>query len=191
MDPRSVKALEKRIILNYADLAEVVEVYRRLGWRVVATIGTFDMIHVGHSRYLQKAAELGDLLIVGTDSDRAVKSYKGPDRPIVPEQERLEMLLHLQYVSLATLVDDVDDEGSWQYGLLEAIRPDVFVAVEGSYPEEQLAEIRRYCEDVKVLPRQAETSTSETIRQLVISPSKRLAQQLHAIADGIANEEPA
>lgn len=155
----------KRIILDYTKLSALTNSLKEIDWKIVVTIGTYDLIHIGHCRYLCKAKALGDVLIVGIDTDRAVKTYKEPYRPIVPQGERLEMLAYQRPVDFITLIDDVNEQGRWQYDLLRAIRPDFFQAVEGSYPREQLDEIKTFCGEVVVLPRQAETSTSQQIRR--------------------------
>lgn len=175
----------RRIITDYGCLSQLTMALKAAGMKIVVTIGTWDLVHVGHLRYVHKAAEMGDCLIVGADSDRAVKLYKEPYRPIVPQDERMELLTAVRDVSFVTIIDDVTNEGKWQYGLIEAIRPDVFVAVIDSYPEEQLEEIRQYCGEVQVLPRQAETSTSQQIRQAFKSSRvKDLEAELAAIKGG-------
>ncbi|OGG92730.1 hypothetical protein A2609_01355 [Candidatus Kaiserbacteria bacterium RIFOXYD1_FULL_47_14] len=162
------KSFHQKVVLDYEKLRKVVEGYQAVGRKVVVTIGSWDGgIHIGHARYIIRACAEGDILIVALDSDRAVKLYKGEYRPITPENERAELLTYLEQVSFVTCIDDVSDTGWWQCGLLEAVRPDIFVAVEDSYPEEQLAEIRQYVSKVVVLPRQAETSTSAVIGQII------------------------
>jgi len=159
---------EHKLIEDYGQLEVVMRGLLAMNYHTVVTIGTFDLLHIGHVRYLRKARELGDVLIVGVDTDESVKRYKGPLRPIVPYTERCEMLSYQTCVDLVTGVDDVDAQGRWQYALLEATRPDIFVAVQGSYPQSQLDDISRYCKQVVVLPRQAEgTSTSRMIEQAV------------------------
>ena len=153
----------KKIITDYNTLREKTEAHRTLGHRIVATIGSWDMLHIGHVRYLQKAKEKGDILIVGVDSDRGIKAYKNPLRPIIPEVERMEMLSYQAPVDYVTLVDDIDDRGRWSYNLLKSVPVDTFVAVEDSYPEEQLGVIRNHCGGVLLLPRQAENTSSTDI----------------------------
>jgi rfaE bifunctional protein nucleotidyltransferase chain/domain len=178
----SFRWLETNKILDYAKLQDLARVLADIGKRVVVTIGTFDLVHPGHLRYLWMAKQQGDILIVGVDSDTAVKRYKGPDRPMVPEEERLEMLLlNSAIVDFVTLIDDVDAEGRWNYELIRTINPAVFVAVEGSY-EGQLDDIRQYCGEVVVLPRQAETSTSEKLRQLTKAARSGIPEVLREIA---------
>lgn len=168
MDARE---LSKKIVLDYQALQSQIFACRILGARIVLTIGSWDMLHIGHARYLIKARSHGDILIVGVDSDRAIKSYKGLHRPMIVEEERREMLAYQAYVDFVTTVDDVDSEGKWQYGLLRLIKPDVFVAVEDSYPGDQREELRRHSGEVVVLPRQAEnTSSTDIFKKVVKDP---------------------
>ncbi len=162
------KKLERKVVLDYPTLRNVVEAQRTLGHRIVVTIGSWDLLHIGHARYLLEAGNNGDILVVGVDSDDAIKKYKGPFRPIVPQCERIEMLTYLDFVSYITLINDVDEKGSWQYKLIEVLRPDLFVAVQDSYPKEQIEQIKEYCKEVIVLPRQAEnTSTSDIVQNML------------------------
>ena len=157
-----------KVIKDYARLAEVVKGLRAADCKIVVTIGSWDLLHIGHVRYLLNAKSHGDILIVGVDTDRAIKLYKGPFRPVVPQEERIEMRSYQSCVDFVTSLDDVDDKGNWQYQLIDVLKPDVFVAVEDSYPENQLADIRKHAKEVKVLPRQAEnTSTTRMIQGTV------------------------
>src|SRR5205814_548111 len=76
------------------------------GRRVVFTNGVFDLLHPGHVRYLQRARALGDLLVVGINTDRSVQANKGPSRPITPEQERAEIVDALECVDAVTIFDE-------------------------------------------------------------------------------------
>ena len=158
----------KKYVNDYASLAQAIQVLRDIhGYRIVVTIGSWDMLHIGHVRYLLEARKFGDILVVGTDSDRAVKIYKGPGRPITPENERIEMVCYQAPTDYVTLIDDVDEKGKWTYRLLKLLRPDVFVAVEDSYPPEQIEDIKQLCGSVVTLPRQAEaTSTTNVIENI-------------------------
>ncbi|MDP3800395.1 MAG: adenylyltransferase/cytidyltransferase family protein [bacterium] len=168
-----------KFVPDYNELVKKVEALRTLGQKIVVTIGTWDMFHPGHARYLLKAKEQGDILIVGADSDITVKRYKGPHRPINPQEERVEMLTYLSFVDLVTLIEDVDEKGSWYCGLITMLRPDIFVAVEDSYPEEQRLLIQRYCEELVVLPRQAENVSSTEIIRRAINANPELMKKLH------------
>ena len=154
---------KKCIILDYGELKSVVDAHRVLGHKIVCTVGSWDMLHIGHLRYLIKAKQQGDVLIVGADSDRGIKLYKNELRPIIPQDERMEMLSYQDCVDHVTLIDDIDDKGKWQYGLVKIINPDIFVTTDYSYGDEQIDEIKKYAKDVLILPRQAEKTSSTTI----------------------------
>lgn len=95
---------------------------REAGRRVVFTNGVFDILHPGHLRYLQQARSLGDLLIIGLNSDASVRRNKGPERPINNESERAEILAALECVD-AVVVFDEDTPAA----IIRAIQPDVLV----------------------------------------------------------------
>lgn len=96
--------------------------HNRNGRRVVFTNGCFDLLHLGHVRYLQEARALGDLLVVGLNSDASTRAIKGPKRPLVPEQERAEVLAALACVEYVTIFEEPT-----AVALVEALRPDVYV----------------------------------------------------------------
>ena len=102
---------------------------RTLGLKVVLTSGSFDILHEGHSMYLEAARRFGDFLIVGLDSDEKIRARKGPHRPAVPEMERLRMVTHQRGVGLVTLKHLHDER--WR--LIKTIRPDVLVATADTY----------------------------------------------------------
>lgn len=102
------------------ELVEIVRERRALGHRVVFTNGCFDLLHRGHTRLLQQARELGDLLIVGLNSDASVRCVKGPSRPVLPEEERAEVLSALASVDYVVFFDDPDPGST-----IAALQPDV------------------------------------------------------------------
>ena len=112
---------------------------RAQGRTVAVANGAFDLLHVGHLRYLQGAKDLtrGGLLVVGVNTDRSVQAAKGPKRPIVPEDERAELVEALGCVDLVVLFDEPDAAA-----LLAALRPDLHVKgtdyAEDSVPEREL-----------------------------------------------------
>ncbi len=162
-----MKNLDK-IVPKHKDLVKKIQAHKTLGHKIVCTIGSWDMLHIGHLRYLNAAKERGDILIVGVDSDRGIKSYKGPLRPVITEGERMEMLSYQDCVDYITLVDDIDKKGNWQYEILKDLPIDVFIAVEGnSYSKEQKVMIKKFCE-IDVIPRQALSTSSSDIIQNVI-----------------------
>jgi len=95
---------------------------RSAGVRLVFTNGVFDLLHVGHVRYLAHARALGDALLVAINSDRSVRELKGPDRPIFNQAERAEILAALRYVDYVTIFDDVSPRS-----LIAKLLPDVLV----------------------------------------------------------------
>lgn len=160
---------KKKIVHKYKELKRKVLAHKVLGHKVICTIGSWDMLHIGHLRYLNAAKNQGDVLIVGVDSDRGVKLYKGPLRPIIPQEERIEMLSYQSCVDYVTLVDDVDKKGNWQYKLIKELPIDMFVAVDGnSYTPQQIKMIKKYCKELYVVPRQAEKTSSTDIIQNVL-----------------------
>ena len=97
------------------------ERWRRAGQQVVLTNGCFDLLHLGHARYLQAARAFGRL-VVGLNSDESVRRLKGPERPLVPERDRAELLAALRWVDLVTIFDEPTAEI-----LVEALHPNVYV----------------------------------------------------------------
>ena len=95
-------------ILQREDLKDKVQVLKKAGRKIVFTNGCFDFLHIGHVRYLKAARAEGDLLVVGVNSDRSVHKIKGPRRPVVPENERAEVLASLACVDFVTLFDEPD-----------------------------------------------------------------------------------
>lgn len=100
--------------------AEIAALARRRGRTVVLGNGAFDLLHVGHARYLAAARALGDLLVVAVNSDVSVRASKGPTRPVVPQAERVELLSYLQCVDWIVLFDEATVTG-----VLRAVRPDI------------------------------------------------------------------
>ena len=95
---------------------------RAAGKRLVFTNGVFDLLHVGHVRYLAQARELGDALLVAINSDKTVRELKGPRRPIFDQAERAEILAALRHVDYVTVFDDVSPRS-----LISKLLPDVLV----------------------------------------------------------------
>ena len=119
-------------LLSLEALQEKLQPLRGKGHRIVFTNGCFDILHVGHVRYLTAARQEGDLLILGLNSDRSVATIKGPQRPIVPEDQRAEVLAGLWCIDFITLFDEPDP-----FNLIRALRPDVLVKGD-DWPEDQI-----------------------------------------------------
>jgi len=110
------------LVLTRAALIEASGRLRAAGRRVVLTNGVFDLLHVGHLRYLQAARALGDSLIVGINDDASVRGNKGPRRPIVPAEERAELVAGLASVDYVTIFGEAT-----AVELVRAIQPDIYV----------------------------------------------------------------
>ncbi|MBD3279416.1 MAG: adenylyltransferase/cytidyltransferase family protein [Candidatus Pacebacteria bacterium] len=166
-----------KIILDYLktnQLNQKLQQFRQARKKIVLTSGSFDMLHIGHARYLQKAKQHGDLLIVGVDSDQKIKARKGPDRPLIPQKERLEMLTYLRSVDLIVLKKA--QQQKWQ--LIKTVKPDVLITIQENYTSSELKKLASYCGQVKVLKRQATTSTSAKLRLIQIKAAKKIEIQL-------------
>jgi rfaE bifunctional protein nucleotidyltransferase chain/domain len=110
-------------IQSRAELAGILRKAREQSRRIVLTNGCFDLMHIGHTRYLQAAKRLGDLLVVGVNTDISVRALnKGPGRPVVPESQRAELVAALACVDYVVLFDEPDPER-----LIAELQPDVLV----------------------------------------------------------------
>lgn len=154
---------EQRFLPSYEDVSSKVAAIRELGGTIVLTSGSFDLLHIGHARYLERAASFGDFLIVGVDSDEKIQARKGPKRPIIGQEERLRMVAQLRGVDLITIKPA--DEKKWE--LIGRVHPDILIVTAETYTSEQIKLLEgTYCGKVVVLEPQATTSTSARIRQM-------------------------
>lgn len=150
-------------IIPRETLQSILERHRHRGERIVFTNGCFDLLHIGHARYLAAARALGDLLVVGVNSDASVRVLKGPDRPVVPETERAELLAHLAAVDYVCLFDE-----TLPNALIAEVRPQVHVKG-GDYEAEKLPEtpvVRQCGGQVVILPLVEGRSTSALIERI-------------------------
>ena len=152
-------------IIGLDELSERSKQLRAAGKKLVATNGCFDLLHVGHVRYLQAARALGDLLAVGLNGDRSVRELKGKERPIVAEQDRAEILAALQCVDLVTIFPEMR---ATQF--IAASQPAIYVKG-GDYSSETLDEeermlLRKMGTEICFVPFEAGYSTSRLLEQL-------------------------
>ena len=122
----------KAKILSIEEMLAERQRLRAAGARVVFTNGVFDLLHVGHVRYLAQARALGDALVVAVNSDRSVRELKGPDRPVLDENERAEILAALRNVDYVVIFDNVSPRS-----LISQLLPDVLVKG-GDYPIDEI-----------------------------------------------------
>lgn len=122
------------LLINRDELSKLSAELKEAGKKIVSTNGCFDLLHVGHSRILSESKRLGDVLIVGLNSDESVKRLKGPERPINNQEDRAELLCALASVDYVSIFpEDTPVE------FLRALKPDIHVKG-ADYKPEQLAE---------------------------------------------------
>jgi D-glycero-beta-D-manno-heptose 1-phosphate adenylyltransferase len=162
---------EDRFVPEHKDLTNLINALRSMDCIIGLTIGVWDLIHIGHAKYIAEgkkaAAKLYPdinhvIMIVGVDTDELTKQRKGPDRPIVPQDERIAMLGHLRAVDVITLQYEIDQ----LYGL---VCPDVqIVSTSTKDLPPDLEKVRCHCGNLVNLPPQAETSTTARVRRLTL-----------------------
>jgi D-glycero-beta-D-manno-heptose 1-phosphate adenylyltransferase len=153
--------MSNRKILGRQQLRTCVEEWRGAGERVVLANGNFDLLHVGHVRYLRGAKELGGKLVVGINSDESVRALKGEGRPIMPEAERAEIVAALADVDAVVIFRELDVRA-----LIRELRPDIQAKgtdyTAGSVPERDA--VGEYGGRVAIVGDPKDHSTSEIIR---------------------------
>jgi rfaE bifunctional protein nucleotidyltransferase chain/domain len=150
-------------ILTREELVNRVTTARLAGARIVLANGCFDVLHVGHVRYLAGARELGDVLVVGINSDEQVAIQKGPGRPVLPANERAEIVAALESVTYVTIFEEATVEQ-----LLLALKPDVH-AKGTDYTTESVPErdvVRSYGGEVAIVGDPKDHSTTEIIARI-------------------------
>jgi rfaE bifunctional protein nucleotidyltransferase chain/domain len=150
--------------MDRAALGEALNNRRAIGDKIVFTNGCFDILHVGHARYLEQARALGDLLVVGLNSDDSVRGLKGDNRPLVPEEERAELLAALECVDYISVFGE-----SYPDALLEVVQPAIH-AKGGDYREEDLPEaaiVIKHGGKVVILPLVEGRSTTNIIERIL------------------------
>lgn len=177
---------EDRFIPEYSELESTLSELRKQKKRVVLTQGVFDLIHEGHALYLEKAKEHGDILVVGVDSDELTKKRKGPGRPIVPQDERLKMLIHLRHVDIVTVREEHHDIGD----LIRLVRPDVLITSKSTkdFTDQMKKDYGDVCGMIVDLDPQATTSTTARIRNLTIEGAMKLSDEIKKLTDDFINK---
>jgi D-glycero-beta-D-manno-heptose 1-phosphate adenylyltransferase len=157
-------------IVELEELFRRCEKVRAAGKKLVATNGCFDLLHVGHVRYLQAGRALGDFLAVGVNGDHSVRELKGSGRPITGEADRAEILAAMQCVDLVTIFPQIR---ATQF--IAAVRPAVYIKG-GDYTSETLDEeeraiLKEIGAEVRLVPFETGYSTSGLIEQICKSRS--------------------
>jgi D-beta-D-heptose 7-phosphate kinase/D-beta-D-heptose 1-phosphate adenosyltransferase len=164
--------LNDRYIPDYEELAKTIGLLRANGHSIVMTQGVYDLLHDGHTRYLNKAKEFGDILVVAVDSDeytRVRKQRKNERRPAVTLSTRLELLANLRSVDVLAL-RDVDKHIADPYFVIKIVRPDVMVMSKSTsdVTAKDYDALREFCGRVEVLEPQAASTTSAMLRDLAL-----------------------
>ena len=151
------------LILDRNRLLARIAIERRRGAKIVLANGCFDLIHVGHIRYLEAARALGDVLVVGINSDEQVKQLKGASRPLTPERERAEIVAALRFVDYVTVFPE-----QTVAELIRAIRPNVHAKgtdyTEQTVPEREI--VREYGGRTAIVGDPKDHSTSALLAQV-------------------------
>ncbi|MFL5244219.1 MAG: D-glycero-beta-D-manno-heptose 1-phosphate adenylyltransferase [Gemmataceae bacterium] len=160
---REYVSAEGKSLSNLARLADRVDYYRQQGRRIVFTNGCYDILHRGHITFLNRAKALGDVLIVGVNSDDSIHRLKGPDRPINSLEDRVQVLAALSCVDYLISFDE-----DTPCNVIRVVRPDVFVKG-GDYTRDRLVEaplVEELGGVVQILPYLQERSTSGIIARI-------------------------
>ena len=152
-------------VVSLEELAQISDSLRAEGKRLVVTNGCFDLIHVGHVRYLQAARKLGDSLAVGVNGDKSVRALKGAGRPLNPEQDRAEVLAALASVDYVAIFEE-----KRATRFLEKVKPAIYVKGGDYKPEtldaEERAAVEKLGAEVRIIPFEAGYSTSRLLAQM-------------------------
>ncbi len=154
----------KKKIHSLSKLKKIVESLKKKGKKIVLANGSFDLIHVGHVRYLKEAKTLGDILVVAINSDKSVKLYKGEKRPIIPENERAEIVSSFEFVDYVVIFDEKDVKK-----VLLNLKP--HIQVKGTdYTEESVPErdvVLSYGGEIKIAGDKKEHSSRDIISTIL------------------------
>lgn len=151
-------------VLSLESLQPVIAEFQRNGKTVIFANGCFDLLHVGHVRYLEAASRLGDVLVVGLNSDRSVRLLKGPPRPLMPENERAEMLAAFACVDYVVVFEETTVEK-----ILLSLKPDVHCKgtdyTEETVPEREI--VRSYGGRIAIVGDPKGHSTRDLIQDVL------------------------
>ncbi|MFH1429731.1 MAG: D-glycero-beta-D-manno-heptose 1-phosphate adenylyltransferase [Candidatus Margulisiibacteriota bacterium] len=151
-------------IISREESVKLIKSFKDTGKKIVFTNGCFDLLHVGHIRYLQEAKKIGDILVIGLNSDRSVRQLKGPSRPIVQEDDRAEILAAFEMVDYVTIFDE-----DTPIETIKLLKPDIQVKG-GDYKKDDLPEtpvVEAYGGKVVILPFVEGKSTTDIEEKII------------------------
>jgi D-beta-D-heptose 7-phosphate kinase/D-beta-D-heptose 1-phosphate adenosyltransferase len=195
---KGTATFEDRFVPEHGILLQLIQSLRSMGCTICFVTGVWDLIHIGHAEYIargkKEAIKLYPetdhmIMVVGVDTDEFTKLRKGPDRPVVPQDERLRMLGHLRAVDILTLQYEEDQ-------LFQIVAHDVRIISESTKDLPALEKIQKQCAHIVNLPPQAETSTTARIRRLsfdgaanvLLKAEKALLTALKEVRDEIEKQ---
>jgi D-beta-D-heptose 7-phosphate kinase/D-beta-D-heptose 1-phosphate adenosyltransferase len=150
-------------IFKKEDLKRKLDTLRGQGKKIAFTNGCFDILHVGHVRYLREAKKTADILVLALNSDASVRSIKGEKRPLVAEDERAEVLAALEYIDFITIFDELTP-----LELIKYLKPDVLIKG-GDWPEEKVVgrqEVKSWGGRVTIIPEVEGKSTTHIVDKI-------------------------
>jgi D-beta-D-heptose 7-phosphate kinase/D-beta-D-heptose 1-phosphate adenosyltransferase len=150
-------------ILERTTLKDKLDALRAQGKKIAFTNGCFDILHVGHIRYLREAKKTADVLVLALNSDSSVRSIKGEKRPVVGEQERAEIMAALEFIDFVTVFPEPTP-----LELINLLKPDVLIKG-GDWPEEKVVgreEIRKWGGRVAIIPEIEGKSTTNIVEKI-------------------------
>ncbi len=158
----------KKRLISQSDLLALHEKLRETGKKTVFTAGSWDLIHAGQCRYLERAKQYGDVLVVGVSSNDAIRRVKGPNKPILDEKIRAEMLTFLKSVDYVTILPEPSCVPT-----LGLLRPDIYVTVKEDWTSEyknskEYKTVTKYGGEVMVVDRQSTSVSTTQILQRAI-----------------------
>jgi len=158
----------KKRLVSQSDLMSLGEQIEAKGKKIVFTAGSWDLIHAGQCRYIEKAKAEGDVLVVGVSSNAAIKQVKGPNKPILDEKIRAEMLTYLRAVDFVTILPEPSCAPS-----LGLLRPDIFITVKEDWTDNykqsrEYKTVTSYGGEVQVVDRQSTSLSTTKIVQRAI-----------------------
>jgi rfaE bifunctional protein nucleotidyltransferase chain/domain len=158
----------KKRLVAQSDLMSLHEQLKDKGKKIVFTAGSWDLLHVGQCRYLEEARARGDILVVGVSSNDAIRRVKGPNKPILDEKIRAEMLTYLRSVDFVTILPEPSCQPS-----LGLLRPDVFITVKEDWTDnykesKEYKTVTKYGGEVIVVDRQSTALSTTKIVQRAI-----------------------
>jgi D-beta-D-heptose 7-phosphate kinase/D-beta-D-heptose 1-phosphate adenosyltransferase len=156
-------------IYSREELKKIIDRHRKEGKKIVFTNGCFDILHVGHTRYLTEAKKQGNILVLGINSDESVRSLKGKERPLIPENERADVIAALESVDYVTIFHELTP-----LELIEYLKPDILVKG-GDWKEKDVVGrelIEKWGGRVIIIPEVKGSSTTNIIEKIMQVYSK-------------------